>query len=197
MVTKIILPVIDTERGKFEYNGRELTAQEYGNMEYEHFRKTNSQVSRFVDNIRHGISNVNPYGNRLRDVDYTQHPDIFYNDEEVQAVIMDSSKKEIDESFLLSHAEKGDMFLLVIDINPNTATGDGESELRFWVDDSNKVVNDRWLSDEVKLKSLPGRDYGVVCGDKIVTITNCKMVQSYATKNHPFYFAIIVEKAIL
>ena len=197
MVTKIILPVIDTERGKFEYNGRELSAEEYGNMEYDKFVRTNGQVSRFVDNMRHGVSNFAQNINRFRKAEYVEHPDIFYNDEEVQAVIMDGSKKEIDEQYLLNHAEKGDMFLLIVDINPNTATGDGESELRFWVDDSSKVINDRWLSDEVKLKTLPGRDYGVVCGDKVVTITNCKIVQTYKIKNHPFYFAMIVEKAIL
>ena len=33
MVTKMILPVINTEREKFEYTGRELTREEYGNME--------------------------------------------------------------------------------------------------------------------------------------------------------------------
>lgn len=197
MKTTFILPVIDTERGKFEYKGREMTAEEYGDMEYKKFLNTNGRVSRFVYNMSHGIYNVNPYAGRLHDVDTTQHPDLIFNNEEVDALILDSSRKDMTEQALLDCVRMGNMFVLIVDLNEKTLTGDGESELKYWLEDCRKVINDDSLPDEVKLRSLQGRDYGIVVGDKVVTIKNCKMVQNFSNNAHPFYFAIIVEKAIM
>lgn len=187
---KLIIPVIDTEQGKFEYKGRELTREEYGNMEYEQFRKTNSQVSRFVDNMTHGISNFN---GRMRNVDNTEHPDIIFKNEEVEVQVRDGNKKYISMETLLEHVKTGKMFILLLSILPQTVSADAESELRFWVEDSTKVINDNSLPDDVKLKSLPGRDYAIKDDEHTVWITNCKLVQKYSN----FYFAIIVEKAVL
>ena len=197
MKTKLIIPVIDTERGKFEYNGRELTAEEYGNMEYEHFRRTDRQVGQFVDNMRRGISNVNPYGSRMRDVSDVQHPDIYYNDEEIEVLVLDANRKDISEDELIAKTQGGKMFILILSINPNTLSGDAESEVRLWMDDSNKVINDNSLPDHVKIKSLPGREYGIVAGNRVVRVTNCKMVEDYSSPKQPYHFAIIVEKAFI
>lgn len=197
MKTKLIIPVIDTERGKFEYNGRELTAEEYGNMEYEHFRRTDRQVGQFVDNMRRGISNVNPYGSRMRDVSDVQHPDIYYNDEEIEVLVLDANRKDISEDELIAKTQGGKMFILILSINPNTLSGDAESEVRLWMDDSNKVINDNSLPDQVKIKSLPGREYGIVAGNRVVRVTNCKMVEDYSSPKQPYHFAIIVEKAFI
>ena len=197
MKTTFILPVIDTERGKFEYKGREMTAEEYGDMEYKKFLNTNGRVSRFVYNMSHGIYNVNPYAGRLHDVDATQHPDLIFNNEEVDALILDSSRKDMTERALLDYVRMGNMFVLIVDLDEKTLTGDGESELKYWLEDCRKVINDDSLPDEVKLRSLQGRDYGIVVGDRVVTIKNCKMVQNFSNNTHPFYFAIIVEKAIM
>ena len=197
MKTRLIIPVIDTERGKFEYKGRELTAEEYGNMEYEHFRRTDRQVERFVDNMRHGISNVNPYGNRMRDVSDVQHPDIYYNDEEIEVLVLDANRNDISEEDLLGKTRGGKMFILILNINPNTLSGDAESEIRLWMDDSNKVINDSSLPDHVKIKSLPGREYGIVTGNRLVRVVNCKMVEDYSNRKQPYFFAMIVEKAFI
>jgi hypothetical protein len=191
----MIIPVIDTERGKFEYTGRELTNDEYGNMEYEHFKRTDRQVGRFVDNMARGISNFNPYDRRMTDVKDAEHPDIYYNDEEIQVKISDSDRKDMDEDRMMSFVDTGKMFILILDMNPDTVSEDAESELRLWMDDSGKVINDSRLPDDVKIKSLPVRDYEILAGGKWIKVMNCKMVQKYTEKNHPLKFAIIVEKA--
>lgn len=195
---KIIIPVIDTEQGKFEYKGRELTREEYGNMEYEKFRRTNGQMNRFVDNMRNGISNVNPYGNRFREVKDTGHPDVVFKDEEADVIVKDASlKREITEEELLENVKSGKMFIIVLNIVSNTLSFDAESEIRFWMEDSKKVINDKSLPDNVKMKTLLGRDYGLKSGDKTIWLTNCKMVKQYQRINAPYCFAVIVEKAIL
>jgi hypothetical protein len=197
MTTKIIIPVVDTERGKFEYKGKALTSEEYGNMEYEHFRRTDRQVGRFADNLRRGISNFDPYSSRMRDVRDTNHPDIVFQDEEAEVVVKGGNRADMDNETLLSNAKTGKMFILILDINPDTLSLNAKSELRFWMSDSDKVINDNFLPDEVKLKSLLGRDYGIVVGEQVVKILNCKMVQNFSKGNHPFNFAIIVEKAYI
>ena len=57
MLTKLIIPVIDTESLDFDFRGN-LTRDEYGEMVMDKFLKTNNQMNRFVDNIRRGISNI-------------------------------------------------------------------------------------------------------------------------------------------
>ena len=166
-------------------------------MEYRHFQETDRRVGRFVDNMARGISNIDPRGRRFYNVEDANHPDIEYDDEEIEVFVTDSKRTDIGEDFFEKHLKVGDMFILILNINPNTLSGDAESEVRFWMDDSMKVINDRRLPDDVKLKSLPGREYGLIVGDKTVFLSNCKMVQNYSKKNSPFNFAIIVEKSYI
>lgn len=195
MLAKLIVPVIDTERGVFRYDG-ELSNEEYGNMEYEHFRRTDRQVGRFVDNMRRGISNVNQY-QRFREVDNEEHPDFFFNNEENEVYVANVKRQSITKEELFDYANKGKMFILILNINPLTMSGDAESEVRYWMRDSVNVINDPDLPDDVKLKSLQGRDYEIVVEDKTVQIRNCKLVQNFSSQKYPFHFAIIVEKAFI
>lgn len=196
MKTKLILPVVDTESGKFDY-GRNLSKEEYGDMEYEHFLETNQQVARFVDNMAHGISNLNN-GRGFKEVrEDAEHPDLKFDNEDIEVLLYNSKFEEVDEEFFMTHAQAGDMFILIVNINPDTISGNGESELRYWMRDSIKVIDDRSLPDEVKLRSLQGRDYSIIVGDKEVKLLNCRMVQNFSDKKNPFKFAIIVEKLIM
>lgn len=196
MRTKLILPVVDTESGKFDY-GRNISKEEYGDMEYEHFRRTNRQVARFVDNMARGISNVDN-GRGFREVrDAAEHPDLKFDNEDIEVLLYNAKFGEVDEEFFMSHVQKGDMFILIVNINPDTISGNGESELRYWMRDSIKVIEDNSLPDEVKLRSLQGRNYSIMVGDKEVKLLNCRMVQNFSDKKNPFKFAIIVEKSII
>lgn len=198
MALKMVIPVVDTERGKFEYNGRELSSEEYGNMEYEKFRRTDRQVGRFVYNMSHGISNFDDrYSGRMRNVSNEEHPDIFFKNEEVDVIVYDGNRKEVTISDIENHALKGDMFLLILNIDSNTLSADAESELRFWIKDSTKVIDDNSLPDNVKIKTLLGRDYAIKDEEKTIWVTNCKMVQNFSNRRYPFYFAIIIEKAFI
>ena len=194
MLTKITIPVPDTENGKFEFEGK-LTREDFANMSYNQFLSTNNDMNRFTYNISHGISNV---GGRMRDYQERQNAESFaeviYNFHEAEVFIQNAKKKDIDEDFLLDHIDKGDMFILILNINPNTLNGDAESELRFWISDSLGVHNDSEIDDKTKLKMLPTRWFFLNVGRKRAVIENCKILQNYSSRKFPFNFAIIVEK---
>lgn len=196
MKTKVIMPVIDTESGKFEYHGRKLTREDISNMEYDKFLRTNRQVGQFTDNIRRGISNYDiGYTGRMKDYKESDHPDLLFNDEENQAIILDSKKNNIESGYFDKYIQNGKMFIIIINFNPDTMTGDDKSEMRFWIEDSRKVLDDYTITEELKLKTLPPRHFWVVDGDKCIILMGCKIVQIYSDKKNPFYIGIIVQKA--
>lgn len=196
MTAKIIMPVIDTERGKFEYKGRALTREDIGNMEYDKFLRTNRQVSQFADNIRRGISNYDSgFSSRLRDVRDVKNPEILYNAEEIEAILLNSQKIEVEPSFFEKYVDNGKMFIAILNFNPDKMSGDAKSEMLFWMRDSKLVLDDNLITEDLKLKTLPTRYFWVDDGDKHILFAGCKIVQIFANKKNPFYFGIIVEKA--
>ena len=192
MKTKFIIPVIDTERGVFEYNGKKMTREEFGDLEWEHFLKTNRQMNRFTENIRMGISNIQ--GN-VRNYDDKEHPDIYYNDEEVECIVLNARREEVNSDFFKKHVDTGKMFILNINLNPDTMSGDAKSETRYWAEDSRRVLNDHTLSEEMQLRTLQPRYFFIEDGENEILLNNCKIIQIYSNKKNPFNYAIIVEKA--
>lgn len=194
MLAKLTIPVPDTESGKFEFEGR-LSREDFENMSYNQYLSTNGELNRFTYNLSHGISNVD--SSRMRDYREQKDdisPDILYKFCEAEVFLQNSKKKEVDEDFLLSHIEKGDMFILILNINPNSLDGDAESEIRFWLDDSLGVQRDTEIDDKTKLRILPTRWFYLDINGKQAVIDNCKILQDYSSKKWPFNFAIIVEK---
>ena len=193
MLTKLIIPVPDTESGKFEFNGK-LSREDFENMSYNQYLSTNNDMNRFTYNISHGISNVNKRMTDYAEGQEDDSPDLLYKFCEAEVFIQNAKKKEIDKEFLLNHIEKGDMFILILNINPNSLDGDAESEIRFWIDDSLGVHRDDELDDKTKLKILPTRWFFLDIDGQRAVIDNCKILQDYSSKKWPFNFAIIVEK---
>ena len=190
------MPVIDTERGKFEYKGRNLTREDISNMEYDKFLRTNGQVRQFTDNIRRGISNFESgFSSRLKDYKDKNYPDILYNAEEVEAIILDSKKNIVESKYFEKFVENGKMFIALVNFNPNKMSPDAQSEMLYWMKDSKLVLDDMSITEELKLKTLPTRFFWVDDGDKHILFAGCKIVQIYANKKNPFYIGIIVEKA--
>lgn len=196
MTVKIIMPVIDTERGKFEYKGNRLTREDISNMEYDKFLRTNRQVSQFTENIRRGISNFDSgFSSRLRDYRDKEYPDILYNAEEIEAFIFNSKKQEVDATYFEKFVENSKMFITILNFNPDKMSGDAKSEMLYWMKDSKLVLEDTMITEDLKLKTLPTRFFWVEDGDKHILFNGCKIVQIFSDKKNPFYIGIIVEKA--
>lgn len=191
MLTKFIIPVIDTENLDFDFKGN-LTRDEYGEMVMDKFLKTNSQMNRFVDNIRRGVSNV-PQNIQYSSTVHRDFPDFKFNFYETDVYIENSKKENIDESFFDNYIEKNKMLILILNVNPNMEP-DAESELRFWLDDSKKIYNDKMIDTKTRLKALPQRGFKILIGKKEYILEGCKILQDYPDEKYPFKFAIIVEK---
>lgn len=194
MLTKLIIPVIDTESGRFDYNG-ELTRDEYGEMVMDKFLATNNQMNMFVDNIRRGISNV-PQNIQFSSTVRRDFPDIKYNFFDTDVFVENGKKENIDETFFEKYISNGEMFILILNVNPNMEP-DAESELRFWIDDSKKIHNDPMIDTKTKLKALPQRGLKILIGKQEYVLEGCKILQDYPDEKYPFKFAIIVEKITL
>lgn len=192
----IIIPVIDTERGSFSYNGN-ISREEYDDMVMDNFRRTNGRVNQFVNNMRNNVSNVQSRWGVRDVVNDKDIPETYYNYCEAQAFIQDAKKNDISEDVVLGHVTDGKMFILIVNINPNTVNEEAESELRFWMDDSRRVHEDISLTDnKVKLMRLPTRDLGIKLGGKNYIMTGCKILENYSDRKYPYHFAFIVTKII-
>ena len=191
MLTKLIIPVIDTESLDFDFRGN-LTRDEYGEMVMDKFLKTNNQMNKFVDNIRRGVSNI-PQNLQYSSTVHRDFPDIVYNFFETDVYIENGKKQNIDETFFERYINSGEMFILILNINPNMEP-DAESELRFWLDDSKKIHNDTMIDTKTKLKALPQRGLKILIGKEEYVLEGCKILQDYPNEKYPFKFAIIVEK---
>jgi hypothetical protein len=86
------------------------------------------------------------------------------------------------------------MFLLLLNINPNDIHNNAEEELRFWADDSNKILLDKTLDDRTKLKVLPIKTFGIELKGVDYKLVNCKLIENRSDKKFPFYYIIMVEK---
>ena len=193
MLTKMKIPVIDTESGKYDYKGK-LSREDYSEMVLANFWRTNNQMNRFVDELQRGVSHYQRFRDYKEQV-VDGMPDILYNDYEAEVFLSDSKKVEIEEKFFFDKYEAGKMFLLRLNINPNSMEGDAESEIRFWIDDSKKVHADDALDDKMKLKILPKRSLIIELSEgKEALLSGCKILQDCATEKWPYNFAIIVEK---
>lgn len=192
MLTKMKIPVIDTEHGNYEYEGK-LSREEYSEMVLDRFWKTNNQMNRYVNELVSGVEHrygVSEYRTQQED----NSPDIKYELYEAEVLLCNSKKKEVSDDFFYEKFDAKKMFLLILNINPNSMEGDAESEIRFWVDDSKKVHSDDALDDKMKLKILPKRSFIINLEDgKEAKLSGCKIIQDYASKKYPFNFAIIVE----
>lgn len=191
MLTKLIIPVIDTESLDFDFRGN-LTRDEYGEMVMDKFLATNNQMNRFADNIRRGISNI-PQNIQYSSTVHRDFPDFKFNFYETDVYVENSKKENIDETFFDNYIEKNKMCILILNVNPNMEP-DAESELRFWLDDSKKIYNDKMIDTKTRLKALPQRGLKILIGKKEYILEGCKVLQDYPNEKYPFKFAIIVEK---
>ena len=114
---------------------------------------------------------------------------------ECECFITDSEDGDVSHSFIGRVIDSGRMSILKININPNTIEPDCETELKFWLDESNKLLKDRSLDKTTKMKYLPMRTFKLELGGNDCILHNCKMFRYYDNvKNAPFYFAVLVEK---
>lgn len=192
MITKLYIPIIDLSRANFDY-GRNLTNEEMANMEYEKFRRTDRQVDNYVTQMQYRKDNrwdVREARNYRRDFSNVIDEDEYV---ECEAFFADSKKKEVSEEFFSEH-DNGKKFIITININPNSLEQEAESELRYWRDDSNGVLNDRTMDNQTKIECLMRRDLGIELGGARKKLEDCRIIADFSNKDFPYYYGILVSK---
>ena len=192
MITKLYIPIIDLSRANFDY-GRNLSNEEMANMEYEKFRRTDRQVDNYVTQMQYRKDNrwdVREARNYRRDFSNVIDEDEYV---ECEAFFADSKKKEVSEEFFSEH-DNGKKFIITININPNSLEQEAESELRYWRDDSNGVLNDRTMDNQTKIECLMRRDLGIELGGTRKKLEDCRIIADFSNKDFPYYYGILVSK---
>lgn len=207
MKVKFVIPVMDTESGNYEYTGRNMTMDDYFNM----LRNRVSSTNDIMDNSLYGydghvVLERGGFGQRnLYDSQNVNlNKEIKYDFSESEAWVTDADGDDIEINDLENYIRTGKKFLLKVNVNPNSLENDAESELRSWMDDSNRVLEDHTLDNRTMLLTLPLHDFildTAVDGDEskpIFQILGCKIIQIYNPKKttYPYYFAIMIEKII-
>lgn len=177
MITNLIIPVINTENIDFKAD-REYSTEELIQMDEQFFIDRKFSVDEYLRN-----NNNNKVNDSI--INYPS-----------ECLFLTSKKGEVDEEYFINLVNNGKMSLLLININPNGLENNAEEELRFWVDDSMRIINDNLLDDRTRIKVLPTKTFGVEINNKTYTLKNCKLIENRSDKSFPFYFIIMIEKII-
>jgi hypothetical protein len=178
MLSKLIIPVIDTENSTFETDVK---------MSNEEFRYLQEQALIEKNDINKGIRN---YRNTDEHISNTTK----YNTFKSECLFLTPRKEEINEDFFINLLDRENAFLLLININPNDMHNNAEEEIKFWADDSDRILNDYTLDDRTRIKALPIKTLGIELNGEDYNLINCKLIENRSDRKFPFYYIILVEK---
>lgn len=184
MLTKLIIPVINTENLNFKTN-REYSTETLIRMEEQELLYKKNMV----DDYFSGNINQNTQRNNVTQNDKTKY-DFFKSD----CLFLNIKKEDIKEDFFMELLETQKMFLMLINVNPNDMDNNAEEELRFWVDDSMRILNDNMIDNSAKLRVLPTKTFGIEINEKDYQLLNCKLIENHSDNKFPFNYIIMVEK---
>lgn len=207
MRVKFVIPLMDTESGNYEYNGREFSTDDYFSMIENGAIQTNSIMNEFARNHADNRMISDWGGGGRKGLYDTQNvnlnKEIDYEFSESEAVISGCSGEDVSETYLSEMCTSNKKFLLKININPNSMEYDAESDMREWMDDSRMVLSDTSLDKRAMLMSLPLRDFivdtdldGKDSSKSIFRLLGCKIIQIYPKEKSgfDFCFAVMVSK---
>jgi hypothetical protein len=184
MIGNLLIPIIDMGEMEYTDNFKRNVIGKYG---------SDNEKEMYIEGDNSVISNM--YANVGYDDDYTVH-DVKQNVKmcECECYVTDSDNNDITTDFFDGIVDSGKMSIIKININPNTVDDDCESELKLWIAESNKLLDDTTIDNRTKIKHLPKKDVYFVFENKKYKLNNSKIFAVYKINNAPFYFAALVEK---
>lgn len=188
MITKLFIPVSDTSNVDLTTDIK-ISNDDYARMTVDRFNRNKNAVNELL--FGDG-TNLHKPNNSGLDEKYSTVEDV---DVPIDVLLLDSDKDDLDERELFDRIDDERMFVLVVNVNPETLDGDAEYELQYWIDDCIGVWEDRTLDEKTKLLATPSRTLKVELSDgHKYTLENCKVFENYADNRFPIYFAMVVEK---
>lgn len=192
-----MIPVYEIGKHTFEYKGRVISKEEFEDIQDRYLRDVDRKVGYYMDN-QWGVQQFSyeyREKKKYKGVDVTEGEGYYLHD--TSTILKNSDGTDVDDDLFKKHMKDEDMFILIVDINPDKIDGDSESELRFWMEDSDRVLKDNTIDDKMKLKSLPKAHFCIDTSLGLSKFGGCKLIEMYKVKNHPYKFAILVEKMTL
>ena len=187
MITKILFPVTDSSNLNFEHEA--ISDEEYSNMFIDNFQKN-----------KHTMDNFEKYGFSYKERNMSQREEKIVKDSqfysEIEVFIAHHNNEfEITDSFFTNHVEDEKMFLLKLNVNPNSLDFDTEDELRLWIGMSENILTNEVIDEKTKISSLPHRDIKIILTNGEVKMLNkCKLIKNCSDKKYPYNIIIIIEK---
>lgn len=117
-----------------------------------------------------------------------------YNLSEFECLLYDVNDNTLTHEKLHEIVNNNKMAILRININPESLDYDTESDLRYWKDNSKRLLDDKTLDNKTVLKNLEGKDLIVYLNNSKIRLLNCKIIQIYNGR-YNYYFALLIEKA--
>ena len=193
MIGKIFIPIIQLIDIEYDENFKYEVIKRY-DFKNDEIRDKEHRAEMHNDSINEYTLSLYDRINMDDDYHVKDIPHIIKQCE-CECFITDSEDGDVSYNFIDSVIDSGRMSILKININPDTIEPDCETELKFWLDDSKKLLKDRSLDKATKMKYLPMRTFKLELGGNDCILHNCKMFRHYNdVKNAPFYFAVLVEK---
>jgi len=185
MITTFVIPIIDIDSNKFEFNGN-LSAESYSEMLMDDFKSNYKAVNDFMKN---GKAKSN-------DVSVTNGAEVEdkFVFKKTEASLTDDTFNSVDIDFLEKYVQSGKKFILRVNINPSSIDEDGIVEMNYLMKDSEMVLSDTRLDNKTKILSLPLKDYLIDTGEKTYKISDCKIIELTVKPNAPYSFALLVDK---
>lgn len=185
----------------FKYEGEELTAKKYVKMEENEYYGHRQGVDRMVISSLGNNMACNNYQKRrinVKNQNYAFH--------KCEGNIRNSDGSEISVAQLDRRYVNNEQFALFVYLNETEfkTKPDLETDLKMWIQDSQKIFNIQKLTDEEKVFHLPKKDFKIDFdeGKSHAVLKNCKFAKLLSTirkaNGEPMItsFAMIVERII-
>lgn len=190
----------DAQNG-FRYEGEELTAKKYVKMENDEYYGHKKNVDYMVTSSLGNNMAVNPYQKRrinVKNQTYAFH--------KCEGNIRNINGSEIDTPQLDRLWANKEQFGLYVYLNEKefSRKADLETDLKMWIQDSQKIMKIESMTDEEKVFHLPKKDFKIDFNDgqNHAVLKDCKFGKLLSTirkaNGEPMItsFAIIVSRIV-
>jgi hypothetical protein len=185
MLGKLLLPIIDLGEMEYDENFEHEVIGRYGEDEKKEMYGEGNQS--ILDSMysQRSISDDDFDPRKVQDK---------LKWAECECYLSNADNVDIDLEYLHNISSLGKMSILRININPNSMDYDCETEMKFWLDDSRKLLDDKSIDNQAKIRHLPVKTFTLDIDGERFTLSNCKLFKFFNVNNAPYSFAVIIEK---
>lgn len=173
----------------FKYEKGNIDKKEYVHIMETEYDKYRDSIDATVRSSFSRNMSINPFqkqNNKYKAQTY------YFNECSCKVYNIKNEDCHIDE--LIHYFQTKDEFVIILEIKNLTSNPDVESDLKQWINDSNKINNSYRLSEEEKIFNLPKKDFKLKFDKEKSTaiLKDCKLFeyQGYSV------FAILVKNIV-